>query len=129
MATRSLICKTTGFNNEIESKYCHWDGYPSHNGEILLNHYNDEIEIDNLLANDEYISFLDTTIKETEFGGEEHNTFYEDEQSLLEGGGNYGAEYIYLFKDGDWYVSCTHPECSYVPYKKFILLSDVLKTL
>ena len=128
MATRSLICKTTGFETEIESKYCHWDGYPSHNGDILLNHYNDEIEINNLLANDEYISSLESTIEETKFAGEERNNFHKDEQTLIESN-DYGVEYIYLFKNGEWYVTCTHLECPDVPYGKFILLSDVLKTL
>ena len=38
MSTRSLI----GIFNEDESVtyiYCHWNGYPSHNGKLLLNHY------------------------------------------------------------------------------------------
>ena len=123
MATRSLICKTTGFETEIESKYCHYDGYPSYNGDILLNHYNNEIEIDNLLANDEYISSLDTTTEETKFGGEEHNSFHKDEQELYDCD-DYGVDYIYLFKNGEWYVT----DC-YENKPSFKLLSDVLKTL
>ena len=123
MATRSLICKTTGFETEIESKYCHYDGYPSYNGDILLNHYNDEIEIDNLLANDEYISSLETSIEETKFGGEEHNSFHKDEQELYDCD-DYGVDYIYLFKNGEWYVT----DC-YENKPSFKLLSDVLKTL
>ena len=38
MATRSAI----GFkkiDGTIEAVYCHWDGYPAHNGKILMNHY------------------------------------------------------------------------------------------
>ena len=123
MATRSLICKTTGFETEIESKYCHYDGYPSYNGDILLNHYNNEIEIDNLLANDEYISSLETSIEETKFGGEEHNSFHKDEQELYDCD-DYGVDYIYLFKNGEWYVT----DC-YENKPSFKLLSDVLKTL
>ena len=123
MATRSLICKTTGFETEIESKYCHYDGYPSYNGDILLNHYNDEIEIDNLLANDKYISSLETSIEETKFGGEEHNSFHKDEQTLFESD-DYGVEYIYLFKNGEWYVT----DC-YENEPSFKLLSDVLKNV
>ncbi len=26
----------------IKSIYCHWDGYPSNNGKILLEHYNSQ---------------------------------------------------------------------------------------
>jgi hypothetical protein len=41
MATRSLI----GIKNSDTSVfyiYCHWDGYPSHHGPILMNHYNNK---------------------------------------------------------------------------------------
>jgi hypothetical protein len=37
MATRSNIVHLT--DNGWETIYCHWDGYPAHNGSILLNHY------------------------------------------------------------------------------------------
>lgn len=38
MATRSKIAiKKIG--GEIESIYCHWDGYPTHNGKILKEFY------------------------------------------------------------------------------------------
>ena len=41
MATRSLI-GIKNQDNSITYIYCHWDGYPSHNGSILLNHYNNK---------------------------------------------------------------------------------------
>jgi hypothetical protein len=40
MATRSRIGMELE-NGTIKSIYCHWDGYPSHNGRILLDHYQD----------------------------------------------------------------------------------------
>lgn len=40
MATRSTITVRTG-ENERKSVYCHWDGYPSYNGLMLFQHYND----------------------------------------------------------------------------------------
>jgi hypothetical protein len=49
MATRSRI----GIENEngvVESIYCHWDGYPSHNGKILNQHYNDAEKVRALIA-------------------------------------------------------------------------------
>lgn len=49
MATRSTIAiridRTT-----IQSIYCHWDGYPNHNGKILLEHYTDPKKIQKLIA-------------------------------------------------------------------------------
>lgn len=49
MATRSNIGKRLP-NGEIKAIYCHWDGYPEHNGKILVEHYTDEAKIDQLLA-------------------------------------------------------------------------------
>lgn len=49
MATRSYI----GIKNSDESitfVYCHFDGYPSHHGPILLGHYNTEERVRALLA-------------------------------------------------------------------------------
>jgi len=38
MATRSNIAYRTP-EGKIRSVYCHWDGYPAHNGEMLVRHY------------------------------------------------------------------------------------------
>jgi hypothetical protein len=48
MATRSRI----GIEHEdgmVESIYCHWDGYPSHNGSILQEHYRDPKKVEELI--------------------------------------------------------------------------------
>jgi hypothetical protein len=49
MATRSRI----GIENEdgtVSSIYCHWDGYPSHNGKVLIAHYSDREKLEELIA-------------------------------------------------------------------------------
>jgi hypothetical protein len=43
MSTCSKIAVKT--ENEIKSIYCHWDGYLSNNGKILLNHYTDKEKV------------------------------------------------------------------------------------
>lgn len=48
MSTRSYIGKRDG--DLITYVYCHHDGYPSHVGEILHNHYCSEQAVDELLA-------------------------------------------------------------------------------
>lgn len=48
MSTRSHIGKKLE-NGSIKYIYCHFDGYPEHNGEILKKHYTDEAKIDALL--------------------------------------------------------------------------------
>lgn len=48
MATRSHIGKKLE-DGSVKYIYCHWDGYPSHNGAILKKHYTDETKVDALL--------------------------------------------------------------------------------
>jgi hypothetical protein len=40
MATRSNIGIVNG-DGSVTAIYCHWDGYPEHVGNLLLNHYTD----------------------------------------------------------------------------------------
>ena len=47
MATRSSIGVKTA--DGILSIYCHWDGYPSHNGKILKEHYTSPTKVMELL--------------------------------------------------------------------------------
>ena len=48
MATRSNIAvKNT--DGSFDTIYCHWDGYPSHNGEILKSHYADMDKVNALM--------------------------------------------------------------------------------
>ena len=39
MGTRSFIIVANP-KGDFTGSYCHWDGYPSHNGKLLLEHYN-----------------------------------------------------------------------------------------
>lgn len=49
MATRSRIAIRNA-DGTYTSIYCLWDGYPSHNGQILHDHYNTEAEVRALMA-------------------------------------------------------------------------------
>jgi hypothetical protein len=49
MATRSLIGKLNS-DNTVSYIYCHFDGYPEHNGVILQEHYDTPFKVDQLLA-------------------------------------------------------------------------------
>lgn len=65
MATRSHI----GIQNKdgsIQYSYCHWDGYPSNNGKLLLENYNTEEKVRELLSYGS-ISSLDYNIEKTIF--------------------------------------------------------------
>jgi hypothetical protein len=49
MATRSNIAIQLP-NGKFKQIYAHWDGYPSNNGKILLEHYQDPKKIKKLIA-------------------------------------------------------------------------------
>lgn len=49
MATRSRI-GILNTDGTVTSIYCHWDGYPSHNGRILRESYTNEARVRALLA-------------------------------------------------------------------------------
>ena len=62
MATRSLIGKLNS-DNTVSYIYCHFDGYPEHNGVILQEHYDTPFKVDHLLALGD-LSVLGETIGE-----------------------------------------------------------------
>ena len=62
MATRSLI--GIKLDNEIvKTIYCHWDGYPEHNGKLLVNHYNSPATITELMELGDLSSLAETPDK------------------------------------------------------------------
>lgn len=73
MSTRSLIGYFDPNTPEIRMVYCHWDGYPEHNGKVLLNNY-DYFNVTDLLDvceyNNHYISVLGNSESECEFGND-----------------------------------------------------------
>jgi len=101
MSTRSNI----GILNQdgtVDYIYCHYDGYVSHNGKILSEHYSDEASVWALIALGD-MSALTETI--------DHSIFYGRDR----GEGDTGArkcsyvdytkerfeEYVYLFTPGE----------------------------
>ncbi len=49
MGTRSTIAIQNA-DGTVSGIYCHWDGYLSHNGQILQDHYADEAKVRELIA-------------------------------------------------------------------------------
>lgn len=48
MATRSTIAMEFA-DGTVQQIYCHWDGYLSNNGQILLQHYSDPFKVRELI--------------------------------------------------------------------------------
>jgi hypothetical protein len=108
MATRSIIAKLD--NKGVQAIYCHNDGYLSNNGKILDQHYQNEVKVDNLIAQGDASSLKDT-IEDTIFymrdRGEEdkHAEQFNDENVLLKFAfEECDAEVVYMFAYGYWYV-------------------------
>lgn len=121
MSTSSKIGLQRKGENYVRAIYNHFDSYPSYLGNILLNNYNTEEKVEELidLGNASYIA---ETLDKSKFyhrdmkrKGKEEPELYANENDFLAESGIY--DYIYLFKNDEWYV-CTFRN------KKFIKLTQ-----
>ena len=67
MSTRSII-GILNSDGTATYVFCHWDGFPSHHGPILMKHYNTEARVRQLLAQGQ-IEVLDKFISPDEVKG------------------------------------------------------------
>jgi len=150
MGTRSRIGVMHG--DKVKSIYCHWDGYLSHNGRLLQDHY-DSAKANNLVAMGD-MSSLGRVIGEAHpfspHGSPEDSALYEHAKDqgyctfygrdrgetgtefkvahtfaeFLEQADGCGAEYYYIMKDGVWYCGDTYDHSPLS--KKLTVLADAL---
>ena len=139
MATRSVIAKTQP-SGKIKASYCHFDGYPEHNGKILASYYTDKKKINSLLAEGE-ISVLGHNIGEKidfddyklchalnqcrfyhrDRGEKLRKNTVEDASELEEYANDCNAEFVYLFKENKWHVLNVYNNGD------FVLLESILE--
>jgi len=122
MSTRSNIGMDTG--NGIDVIYCQFDGYPEHHGPILLNAYN-KAEFVAKLLNLGDLSILRSLIgKKQDFDkpnedwclaygrdrGEKEieKRHFQSENEWFEYLKDGWVEYIYLFRNGQWWYQDTY---------------------
>ena len=137
MGTRSRIGVMHG--DKLKSVYCHWDGYLSHNGKILQNHY-DSAKANHLVSLGN-LSSLGTTIGEkhdfdtrtdccTFYGrdrGESGVDFTVDQSYDEFLSKDYDYEYYYIMNDGVWYVGVNRSHDSMVPGQLYVLAEQLAK--
>ena len=115
MATRSLI----GMNLDkgiTKIIYCHWDGYPEHNGQLLVNNYNSPSAVFDLMELGD-LSSLDVTLDQCKayhrdrnepWGMVEPRDINTSELDVV--ANNYGVDYVYIYNNEyEW-------ECSRLNY-------------
>jgi len=126
MSTRSFIARKT--DTGYEGVYCHWDGYPEHNGAVLQTHYSDPGKIAYLL------SFGDISSLGPEIGSDHSfddrpegaTTFYGRDRGetgrhtvpaefafdcdVLDRAASMGCEFVYIFKEKRWFYCERGPQ-------------------
>lgn len=123
MSTRGLIAIQDP-DGKVRSSYCHFDMYLDGGGVLLLEHYNSPEKVEALLALG-YLSTLGSQL--APLPGEIHNydcplpdvciAYHRDRGEtfrypavwdnasymLSRAADQYWAEYVYLFRDGEWF--------------------------
>jgi len=95
MATRSYIGKRLE-DGKIRYIYCHFDGYPSHNGEILVEYYSTEDKVTGLIDLGD-MSSLGPVLSECRVY-DDGNLSIGDMGDFLDG----NVSYYYLFENNEW---------------------------
>jgi len=109
MGTRSRVAVMHG--DTCKSVYCHYDGYLSYTGQILLNHY-DSTKANQLVARGDN-SGVKETLEEMNFYSDRGETdvswqvahTFEEFLEQVEG---CCGEYYYVMRDGVWYAGCVY---------------------
>ena len=150
MGTRSRIGVMHG--DKCKSVYCHWDGYLSHNGKILQEHY-DSSKANHLVALGDLSSLQaeigekhafskqDVPGIETRVHNENWCTFYGRDRGekdvdfqvshnfdeFLELCDGTGAEYFYIMRDGTWYCGSLYAVEGMIPNTLYVLSEQLAK--
>jgi hypothetical protein len=129
MATRSLI--GINLNNGITKIiYCHWDGYPEHNGQLLVNEYTSPSAVFDLLELGDLSSLDATPASCTAYHRDRKEPWGMVEprdvstSGLAGVGADYGVDYVYTYNDEfEWECSrLDHASGGLIPVN---ILADV----
>jgi hypothetical protein len=119
MGTRSAI-GIQYTDGTITAVYCHWDGYPDHNGLLLQTYYNDAYLVEDLVSYGDISSLGRSVGEKHDFdkrGNGDETTFYGRDRGDKDVDCQYfknvdemvdyyvGCDYFYLFKEGTWFCA------------------------
>lgn len=106
MSTRSFVGVNIG--NVYRSIYIHYNGYPAGVGRDLMS-YTTQEEVEELISHGDRSTTNGGYYKdrgETGVDPIDHHTFVD----FVEAAQDSGAEWYYVFNDGDWYVGNFDPD-------------------
>lgn len=124
MSTRSYIAIKTKEGN-YKGIYCHWDGYPTNNGALLVDHYNDYDKATELISLGSLSSLRekispnpnqehtfekpqeDVCIYYGRDRGEKNQEFnvFNSKEELIDYFKGGWCEYIYIYENNKWVVA------------------------
>ena len=101
MATRSTIAKYNA-DGSITAIYCHYDGYPEHNGKMLQTHYATPAAVDALLSLGSFSGLYETEGKTADSLYDEPAVTLNSVDSWVNHYVNSWCEYGYLWDGNEW---------------------------
>jgi hypothetical protein len=104
MATRSLI--GIKLDNIVKTIYCHWDGYPEHNGKLLIENYSSPAAITELMELGD-LSTLDITPDKCKAYHRDRNEPWgmvepremDINTVVMDAVKDYGVDYVYIYNN------------------------------
>ena len=122
MATRAaVIIEVKGKNHSYEGVYLHFDGYPEGAGQMLVDHYDNDAKVKNLISHggisslgemigekQDFSSILSSSTKQCKFyhrdRGDELDIEELEYDEISKFADDCGAEFTYLYEGGVWMV-------------------------
>ena len=122
MATRAaIIIEVKGKNHSYEGVYLHFDGYPEGAGQMLVDHYDTDAKVKELISNggisslgemigekQDFSSILSSSTKQCKFyhrdRGDELDIEELEYDEISKFADDCGAEFTYLYEGGVWMV-------------------------
>ena len=98
MSTRSTI-NIEKEDKSVDSIYCHFDGYPTNVGAILLEYYTTEKKIKQLINLGDIVTLMPTVERIEPLRGRGKTKTYSNISKIP------FQQYDYLWRDGNWWVA------------------------
>ena len=107
MSTNASV-HVKGLDGKVRSIYIHWDGYLSHAGDMLRNHYSTQAAADELVGMGD-CSSLDATLDDSTFYHRDRNEDYDDVRAneafnLVDSLELNSQQYDYYFDTAQWHL-------------------------